>query len=134
MLKLSLMSFYEFRGISNSIRISYISYQVEDCHYLLLPLSDTMSPLSNESIIAIVTLVATCPPSILLIGHVLRRKYLEVQPEVQGTSEQIRQRSRPHSDLILDVERTSRSRINLEVIKHVKDTILQPVTAYLTTR
>jgi len=33
-----------------------------------------MSTISNESIIAVVSLIATCPPSLVLIWHLLRRK------------------------------------------------------------
>ena len=40
--------------------------------------------ISNESIIAIITLVATCPPSAVLIWHLLRRKHMDIQREVQG--------------------------------------------------
>jgi len=43
-----------------------------------------MSTISNESIIAIVSLVATCPPSLVLIWHLLRRKS-RVQRDFSGS-------------------------------------------------
>jgi hypothetical protein len=46
-----------------------------------------MSRLSDESIIAIFTLVVTCPPSFVLLWHLLRRKRLNAQREVQGLFE-----------------------------------------------
>ncbi|KAG9192759.1 hypothetical protein G6011_11493 [Alternaria panax] len=59
--------------------------------------------ISNESIIAIVTLVATCPPSVVLIWHLLRHKHSNVQREAQ------------------DGERNSRSTINLRIVKPVEE-------------
>jgi len=43
-----------------------------------------MSTISNESIIAIVSLVATCPPSLVLVWHLLRRKG-RVQRDFNGS-------------------------------------------------
>jgi hypothetical protein len=43
-----------------------------------------MSRLSDESIIAMVTLVVTCPPSFVLLWHLVRRKRLNAQREIQG--------------------------------------------------
>ncbi|OAG24848.1 hypothetical protein CC77DRAFT_1058033 [Alternaria alternata] len=71
-----------------------------------------MSRLSDESIIAIVTLVVTCPPSFVLLWHLLRRKRLNAQREVQ------------------DIELNSRSAINLRIVKHIKDTLIQPVLTH----
>jgi len=43
-----------------------------------------MSFLSNGEIIAIVTLVATCPPSVALLIHVIRRTCLNTQTDQVG--------------------------------------------------
>jgi hypothetical protein len=90
--------------------------------------------MSNESIIAIVTLVATSPPSLVLIWHLLRRKHLNLQREVQGLFQTTSFYDIFITEIALDVERTSRSTINLRIAKHVQDTIIRPGLARLAPR
>lgn len=93
-----------------------------------------MSTMSNESIIAIVTLVATCPPSLVLIWHLLGRKHLNLQREVQGSFQTAFFHDMFVAHIALDVERTSRSTINLRIVKHVQDTVIRPSLAHLAPR
>jgi len=89
-----------------------------------------MSTISNESIIAIVSLVATCPPSLVLIWHLLRRN-ARVQRDLIGLL--MCQRSLSIADSFLDDE-FFHPAIDRKIIKHVDDTLLKPTPTYLSRR
>ena len=86
-----------------------------------------MSTISNESIIAIVSLVVTCPPSVVLIWHLLRRK-TRVQRDFNGLL--MYQRSLHLADIFLDDE-LFLSTMDRKIIKHVDNTLLRPTPTYI---
>jgi len=89
-----------------------------------------MSTISNESIIAIVSMVATCPPSVVLIWHLLRRKS-RVQRDYNGLL--LYQQSLRLADIFLD-DKLFLSAIDRKIIKHVDDTLTKPTPTYLSRR
>jgi len=85
-----------------------------------------MSTISNESIIAIVSLVATCPPSVVLIWHLLQRKD-RVLRNFNGLL--MYQRSLHLADIFVDDE-LFLSAMDRKIIEHIYDTLLKPTPTY----
>ncbi|KAH7401684.1 hypothetical protein BKA66DRAFT_451211 [Pyrenochaeta sp. MPI-SDFR-AT-0127] len=71
-----------------------------------------MSPWSNEAIIAVVTLLATCPPTVIMLWHIIERGRRD-----QGTKQQ-------DVELRMGLDQKQRS------LTHVNSYIVEPAAIY----